>query len=153
MITRGVIILHDACTVQDMLRSMRWKVLVHHPYSPNLSPWYFHVFSCFNKVLKSCGFGSDKDIKFAVVQSSSSPSCSLQRGSIGWYINGMPTSRHMGTIFHRICLRPEQSMNGFHFNKPHIYIYTYIYMCARARVCVCIYIYIYICTSTSTENF
>jgi histone-lysine N-methyltransferase SETMAR len=51
-----------------MLRSMHWKVLDHAPYSLDLSPCDFHVFSPLKKVLKGHRFRSGEDIKAVVVQ-------------------------------------------------------------------------------------
>jgi hypothetical protein len=73
MIMRGVM-LHDnafshvACTVQETLCSMHWKVLDHTTYSLNLSPCDFHVFSSLKKALKGCRFGLGEDVEAMMVQ-------------------------------------------------------------------------------------
>jgi hypothetical protein len=73
MLMRNVIVLHDnicphvACTVQDTLCSMRWKVLDHPLYGPDLSLCDFHVFSPLRKVLKGRRLETDEDVKATVV--------------------------------------------------------------------------------------
>jgi hypothetical protein len=105
-LTTDVIMLHDkarphvARTVQNTLRSVRWKKLDHHPYSPDLSPCDSHMFGPHNKVLKGRRFGSDGDVKTAVVWwFQQHPRDFFAEGIIGWCVNGMPASTPMGTIF------------------------------------------------------
>jgi hypothetical protein len=70
LLTRSVIVLHDNARphVKDMLPSIRWKVLDHPPYSPDLSPCDYQVLFSVKKVLNSRIFWLDKELKAAVVQ-------------------------------------------------------------------------------------
>jgi hypothetical protein len=57
------------------------------------------MFGPIKQVLRDHTFGSDEDIKAAVLHgSSSSPWISLWVGSISQYIDGMPALASMGTI-------------------------------------------------------
>lgn len=68
-LSSGVILLHDnarphtAARTQEMIAKFRWEVLRHPPYSPDLSPCDYHVFSPLKKHLRSCHFASDGDLK------------------------------------------------------------------------------------------
>jgi hypothetical protein len=68
MFRRGVVMLQDnacphlACTIQETLCFMSWKVLGYPIFSPDLSLCDFHVLSPLKKVLKSHKFGPDKDV-------------------------------------------------------------------------------------------
>jgi transposase len=50
LLTKGILLLHDnACPhsanqTTATLRSLKWEVLQHPPYSPNLAPSDFHLF-------------------------------------------------------------------------------------------------------------
>jgi hypothetical protein len=74
MLTRDLIMLHgSACpyvahTVQDILHSMCWKVLDHPPYNPDLSRVTSMCLAPLKKVLMGHVFGSDEDVKAALVQ-------------------------------------------------------------------------------------
>ena len=57
-LTNGVILQQDnarphvAQTIQDLLGRIKWKVLQHPPYSPDLSPSDYHVFGPLKKSIK-----------------------------------------------------------------------------------------------------
>lgn len=50
MVTSGVVLLHDNATprfvkqTQDLLKSFKWDIVNHPPYSPDLSPCDYHLF-------------------------------------------------------------------------------------------------------------
>ena len=57
-LTNGVILLHGnarphvAQTIQDLLGCMKWAVLQHPPYSPDLSPCDYRVFWAIKEITK-----------------------------------------------------------------------------------------------------
>lgn len=73
MLTEGVILLHDnarphtANIITSQIARMRWEVLEHPPYSPDLSPCDFHVFGPLKKALKGQRFQSDAEVQQAVL--------------------------------------------------------------------------------------
>ncbi|XP_042904384.1 histone-lysine N-methyltransferase SETMAR-like [Parasteatoda tepidariorum] len=72
LITEGVVLLHDnarphVSRVTHMERAkFEWETLNHPPYSPDMSPCYFHVFGPLKKHLKGKRFNSDGVLKDAV---------------------------------------------------------------------------------------
>ena len=52
--------------VQDLVCCMKWEVLQHPPYSPDLSPCDYHVFGTLKKSLKGRRFKLDAEVEFAV---------------------------------------------------------------------------------------
>jgi transposase len=54
--------LHTACATIDALETLKFEVLSHPPYSPDLAPSDFHFFSH----LKETHFTSDDEVKQAV---------------------------------------------------------------------------------------
>ena len=69
---RRVIILHDNSTphkaicVRDLLRRLRWEVLEHPPYSPNLSPCDYDLVPKLKAPLREHRFRTRDDIAIAV---------------------------------------------------------------------------------------
>ena len=52
--------------IQDLLGRMKWEVLQHSPFIPDLSPCDYHVFGPLKKSLKGRRFKSDSEVEFAV---------------------------------------------------------------------------------------
>jgi hypothetical protein len=78
---------------------MCWKMLDYPPYSPEMPPCDFPVFSPLWKALNGCKFGSDKDVKAAMVNRfNQEPRGSLWRGLVGWYVNRLLASAAMKTV-------------------------------------------------------
>ena len=57
-LTNGVAVLNDNArphvpqTIQDLLSRIKWEVLQHPPYSPDMSPCDYHVFGPLKKITK-----------------------------------------------------------------------------------------------------
>ena len=67
LLTRGVVLLHDnAAHTTETLRKLKFKVMAHPPYSPDLAPSDYHLFSPLKEALRGRGFTSDQEVKEAV---------------------------------------------------------------------------------------
>ncbi|GBN22449.1 Histone-lysine N-methyltransferase SETMAR [Araneus ventricosus] len=72
LLTQQVILLHDNARphvsreTQTTLQNFRWEVLEHPPYSPDLSPYDFHIFGPLKRALQGTRFHSDDEVKKAV---------------------------------------------------------------------------------------
>jgi len=70
--TRGVLFLHDnaqvypALATQKKLAYLDFQFLDHPPYSPDLTPWDFHLFPGLKKQVKVHHFSSDEEVIAAV---------------------------------------------------------------------------------------
>ena len=58
--------LHTACTTIDALEMLKFEVLSHPLYSPDLAPSVLHFFSHLKRDLKGTHFTSDDEVKQAV---------------------------------------------------------------------------------------
>jgi histone-lysine N-methyltransferase SETMAR len=74
LLTRGVLLLHDnarphtAAQTQDLITSFGWEQLDHPPYSPDLAPSDFHLFTHLKRFLGGQRFDDDDSVKEAVKQ-------------------------------------------------------------------------------------
>lgn len=59
---------HTAARTVDTIRQMGWILLPHPPYSPDLAPSDFHLFSALKKPLRGKHFADEEDMKRAVTQ-------------------------------------------------------------------------------------
>ena len=59
---------HTAARTVDTIRQMGWILLPHPPYSPDLAPSDFHLFSALKKPLRGKHFVDEEDMKRAVTQ-------------------------------------------------------------------------------------
>ena len=72
LLTEGVILLHDnarphvSTVTRSVLDKFKWEQLEHPPYSPDMSPCDFHLFSPLKKFLKGKRFNSDDELKDTV---------------------------------------------------------------------------------------
>jgi transposase len=57
---------HTAHATIEALETLKFEVLSHPPYSPDLAPGNFHFFSHLNRDLKGTHFTSDDEVKQAV---------------------------------------------------------------------------------------
>jgi transposase len=57
---------HTARATNDALETLKFEVLSHPPYSPDLAPSDFHFFPHLNGDLKGTHFTSDDEVKQAV---------------------------------------------------------------------------------------
>ena len=71
--TSRILLLHDnarphtaRATVDDALETLKFEVLSHPPYSPDLAPSDFHFFPQLKKDIKGTHFTSDDEVKQAV---------------------------------------------------------------------------------------
>ena len=75
MLEHGVILLQDNATphchrdVQNLVQCLDWEVLVHPPYSPDLTPFDYRLFACEKEHLWGKHFESEDDINSAVTAS------------------------------------------------------------------------------------
>jgi len=60
---------HNACTTIDALETLKFEVLSHPRYSPDLTPSDFHFFPHLKRDLKGTHFTSDDEVKQAVTSS------------------------------------------------------------------------------------
>lgn len=71
LLTEGVILLHDNArphlktSVVEMLAKWKWEVLAHPPYSPDLSPCDFYLFSAIKEELRGRRFRTEEEINAA----------------------------------------------------------------------------------------
>ena len=74
LLSEGVLPLHDnawphtANATVDLLKSWKWEILPHPPYSTDLAPSDFHLFPQLKKSLRGNHFQSSEDVKDAVHQ-------------------------------------------------------------------------------------
>ncbi|KAJ4429612.1 hypothetical protein ANN_21798 [Periplaneta americana] len=72
MLSRGVVLLHDnarpytAASTRELLDQFCWEVFDHPPYSPDLAPSNFHLFTKLKDFLGGTRFGSDEELKKTV---------------------------------------------------------------------------------------
>jgi histone-lysine N-methyltransferase SETMAR len=57
---------HTAKHTQDILQRMKWEILMHPPYSPDLAPSDFHLFPHLKKHLRGHHFETEDELKKAV---------------------------------------------------------------------------------------
>jgi len=69
LLTEGVILLHDnarphtAQLTKEKLQKLRWEILPHPPYSPDLAPSDFHLFGPLKEGLRGKHFQSNEEVK------------------------------------------------------------------------------------------
>ena len=74
LLRQGVLLLHDnarphtAFTTQEKIQKMNWEVLPHPPYSPDLAPSDFHLFSPMKHDLGGKRFADDGEVQDSVRQ-------------------------------------------------------------------------------------
>ena len=84
----SVIILHDNASPHvanknvNKLRKFHWEFLEHPPYSPDLTPGDFHLFSPLKKFLAGQRFTCDDEVKTAVRQCFRSQTTDFYRSGI-----------------------------------------------------------------------
>ncbi|KAJ4446902.1 hypothetical protein ANN_13603 [Periplaneta americana] len=72
MLSRGVVLLHDnarphtATSTRELLDQFGWEIFDHPPYSPDLAPSDFHLFTKLKDFLGCTRFGSDEELKKTV---------------------------------------------------------------------------------------
>jgi hypothetical protein len=68
MLTCGVVLLHDnalphtAASTQALLQHFNWKLSDHPPYSPDLTPSDYHLFTYLTNWLGSQRFNNNEDL-------------------------------------------------------------------------------------------
>jgi len=73
MLSRGVCLLHDstrphsAHVTTALLEKLRWDILDHPPYSPDLAPSDFHLFLYLKKHLAGKKFDNDNEMQEEVM--------------------------------------------------------------------------------------
>jgi histone-lysine N-methyltransferase SETMAR len=84
----GAILLQDNATphrhldLQNLEQRWGWEVLAHPPYSPDLAPCDYWLFSRVKEHLRGKGFDSEDDIKTAVTASLKRPTADKYRAEI-----------------------------------------------------------------------
>ncbi|KAJ4425723.1 hypothetical protein ANN_27919 [Periplaneta americana] len=72
ILSRGVVLLHDnarphiAASTRELLDQFGWEIFDHPPYSPDLAPSDFHLFTKLKDFLGGTRFGSDEELKKTV---------------------------------------------------------------------------------------
>jgi histone-lysine N-methyltransferase SETMAR len=88
LLERGAILLQDNatphrhCDVQNLVQHWGWEVLAHPPYSPDLAPCDYWLFSRVKKRLRGKRFQSEDDINTAVTASLKHPTTDEYRAAI-----------------------------------------------------------------------
>ena len=88
LLERGAILLQDNVTphrhrdVQNLEQRCGWEVLAHPPYSPDLAPCDYWLFSHVKEHLRGKGFDSEDDINTAVTASLKHPTADEYRAAI-----------------------------------------------------------------------
>ncbi|CAK9803204.1 Histone-lysine N-methyltransferase SETMAR [Anthophora quadrimaculata] len=74
MLSKGVSILHDnarphvAPTTVDLLQHFGWDIITHPPYSPDLAPNDYHLFTKLKENLAGMRFSNDDEVKDEVLR-------------------------------------------------------------------------------------
>ena len=72
LLSKCVVLLHDnarpqtAAHTDEMLRKLKFEVIVHPPYSPDLAPSDYQLFVSLKEALRGRRFTSDQEVKEAV---------------------------------------------------------------------------------------
>ena len=72
LLSKGVVLLHDnsrshtAAHTANTLRKLKFEVMAHPPYSPDLAPSDYHLFGPLKEVLRGRRFTSDQEVKEVV---------------------------------------------------------------------------------------
>ncbi|KAJ4439635.1 hypothetical protein ANN_07763 [Periplaneta americana] len=72
MLSRGIVLLHDnahlhtAASTRELLDQFGWEIFDHPPYSPDLAPSNFHLFTKLKDFLCGTRFGSDEELNKTV---------------------------------------------------------------------------------------
>ena len=115
MLSKGVSILHDnarphaACQTVTLLQRFGWDIITHPPYSPDLAPNDFHLFSKLKGHLFRMCFNNDDEVKDAA-----------QR-----FLKSMAVNCHPNEIYQshnqklNVRYSQEHSLKTY---KPHIYL-------------------------------
>jgi histone-lysine N-methyltransferase SETMAR len=88
LLERGAILFQDNATphrqrdVQNLVQRWGWEVLAHPPYSPDLAPFDYWLFSRVKKHLRGKRFESEDDINHAVTASLRRPTTDEYRAAI-----------------------------------------------------------------------
>jgi transposase len=88
LLERGAILLQDNATpdrhhdVQNLVQCWGWEALAYPPYSPDLAPCDYWLFSRVKKHLRGKRFQSEDDINTAVTASLKRPTTDEYRASI-----------------------------------------------------------------------
>jgi hypothetical protein len=83
MLTSGVVLLHDsarantATRARTLLKHFNWELFDHPPYSPDLAPNYYHLFTYLKNWLESQPFRNNKELMKGVKTCLSSQAASL----------------------------------------------------------------------------
>ena len=71
-LSKGTVLLHDNARLHtadytvETLQKLKFEVLAHPPYSPDLAPSDYHLFGPLKKALRGRRFTSDQELKEAV---------------------------------------------------------------------------------------
>ena len=71
LLSKSVVLLHDnarphiAAHTAETLRKLKFKVMAHPPYSPDLAPSDYHLFGPLEKAIRGRRFTSDHEVKKA----------------------------------------------------------------------------------------
>ena len=72
LLSKGVVLLHDnarphtAAHTAETIRKLKFELMGHPPYSPDLVPSHYHLFCPLKEALKGRRFTSDQEVKDAV---------------------------------------------------------------------------------------
>jgi histone-lysine N-methyltransferase SETMAR len=72
MLTKGVVLHHDntqihmAALTVEMIQKLKFELLPHPAFSPDLGPSDYHIFGPLRDVLHGCRFANSEEVKYAV---------------------------------------------------------------------------------------
>ncbi|GFV05780.1 histone-lysine N-methyltransferase SETMAR [Trichonephila clavipes] len=98
LLSSGVVLLHDnarphtAVRSREVLRKFKWDVFQHPPYSPDLAPSDYHLFTAMKKWLGGKHFADDEELKNAVTHWFKSQEAAFYAEGIGKLVQRTATA-------------------------------------------------------------
>ncbi|GBN87365.1 Histone-lysine N-methyltransferase SETMAR [Araneus ventricosus] len=102
LLSYGVVLLHDnarpntAVKTREVLRKFKWDVFQHPPYSPDLAPSDFHLFTAMKKWLGGQHFADDEELKNTVTHWLKSQAAAFYAEGIGKLVKRHDSSLNKG---------------------------------------------------------
>ena len=68
LLSKSVVFLHDNARphTAEMLQKLKFEIMAHPPFSPDLAPSDYHLFGSLKEALRGCRFTSDQEVKKVV---------------------------------------------------------------------------------------
>ena len=105
LLSKGVVLLHDnarphtAAHTAETLRKLKFDVMAHPPYSPDLAPSDYHLFGPLKEALRGRRFTSDPEVKEVVLAWLAAKPKTFYSGASGSLCNDGPSAlKSKGTM-------------------------------------------------------